>query len=168
MINGEEGNHSYPANASGFTLEPGHIYFTREIDVIRAVVGSCVCVCLWDRKLKYGGMNHYIRGSSKGRQSTAEHGDAATLHLLRLFMEAGSESSNIVAQIFGAAVPEDKTAFRNSEKVEAAKTVLRKRGIKVLSEDTGGSMGRKILFDTSSGEVAVLKVFRLRSEDWYD
>ncbi len=36
----------------------------------------------------------------------------------------------------------------------------------VASEDVGGKKGRKILFDTASGHVAVLKVHDLRREDW--
>lgn len=153
---------------AGYVLEPGHIYFTREIDIIRAVAGSSVCVAVWDKKLGYGGMNNYIRAASPGRQSTAEFGDAATVHLLRMFRDSGSEFQDLKAQIIGGAVPEGKAESHSEDRIKIARNVLKSRGVDVISEDVGGNLGRKILFDTSTGEVAILKVFRLRSEDWYD
>jgi chemotaxis protein CheD len=42
-----------------------------------------------------------------------------------------------------------------------------REGIRVVSEDTGGEKGRKIVFNTGTNEVAVLKVDRLRKGDWY-
>ena len=27
---------------------------------LSTVLGSCVAVCLWDQRLKFGGMNHYM------------------------------------------------------------------------------------------------------------
>jgi chemotaxis protein CheD len=51
--------------------------------------------------------------------------------------------------------------------VNVAKTILNKQEIAITSEDVGGSKGRKLAFKTDSNEAVVLKVERLRQEDWY-
>ena len=50
--------------------------------------------------------------------------------------------------------------------MSVARRALSRRGIRVASEDVGGSLGRKIVFDTGSGQVAVLKVRNIRKSDW--
>jgi chemotaxis protein CheD len=52
--------------------------------------------------------------------------------------------------------------------VEIARKILREKGIAIASEDVGGSVGRKIVFDLATGHVAVLKVHKVRDEDWID
>jgi len=47
------------------------------------------------------------------------------------------------------------------------KKVLFKKKISIISEDIGGKMGRKAVFNTSTNSTAVIKVDSLRREDWY-
>ena len=39
-----------------YHLQPGYIFTSPEPALVTAVVGTCVAVCLYDRRLKYGGM----------------------------------------------------------------------------------------------------------------
>ena len=48
-----------------------------------------------------------------------------------------------------------------------SRKILAKQGIPVVSEDVGGRKGRKIVFNTQTNEIAVLKVGHLRKADWY-
>ena len=151
-----------------YYLEPGYIYFSKAPVTIRTVVGSCVCICLWDRNLKYGGMNHFaypvIRDPGK---ATPLYGNVATAALIDMMSGAGCMNRDIVAQVTGGASPDDGNASDLGEQnVEVAKTLLDRRGLSISSEDTGGNMGRKIVFDTSTGQLVTLKVHHLRSEDW--
>ena len=76
-----------------YMLKPGYIYVSRQISVIRTVVGSCVTVCLWDKVLKFGGMNHFLYPAiSEKSKATAQYGNVATTALVRLMLEAGSET----------------------------------------------------------------------------
>lgn len=52
------------------------------------------------------------------------------------------------------------------ENVRVARRILARRGISVVSEDVGGSLGRKVIFDISNGEIAVLKIRQVRRSDW--
>ena len=39
--------------------------------------------------------------------------------------------------------------------------------IAIVSEDVGGRKGRKVVFNTNTNEIGVLKVEKLRVMDWY-
>ncbi len=47
------------------------------------------------------------------------------------------------------------------------KRELKRHKIQVTSEDMGGIFGRKVMFNTHSGEVVVLKTPKVRQTDWY-
>jgi chemotaxis protein CheD len=44
---------------------------------------------------------------------------------------------------------------------------LKSHRIAVVSEDTGGNMGRKVVYHTQRNEAVVYKVNNLRQGDWY-
>ncbi len=157
------------SRGSSYYVEPGYIYFSRKATVLRTVVGSCVAVCLWDEQRRYGGMNHFLMPQVSDRENaTPRFGNVAVAALVRIMEEAGSERENIVAQILGGGAPEGVTEpSLGARNVHAAREALSRKQIRVISEDTGGSVGRKILFDTGTGELAVLKVHRIREGDWY-
>lgn len=151
-----------------YYLEPGYIYFTRRPASVRAVVGSCVAVCLWDRALKYGGMNHFLMPKTRqADDATPKYGNVACAALIQMMEEAGCDRSNLVAQVLGGASPEGAPRpTLGDENVAMAREVLGRKGVTVVSEDVGGSMGRKLVFDTGTGQLVVLKVHKLRQEDW--
>lgn len=53
------------------------------------------------------------------------------------------------------------------QNVKIAREILKNKGISIIAEDAGGSVGRKIAFDVITGHVAVLKVHKVRKEDWH-
>jgi chemotaxis protein CheD len=153
---------------SSYYLRPGYIYCSLSPATVRTVVGSCVSVCIWDQHMKYGAMNHFrYPATNDPAQATPIYGNVATAELIRMMLEGGSRKEDLVAQIVGGACPDperaDSTGSRN---VEAARLMLGRGGVQVRSEDTGGQMGRKIVFDTGTGHITILKVHRIRDEDW--
>ncbi len=150
-----------------YHLQPGYIYFSSKDSAIRSVVGSCVAVCLWDKKLKQGGMNHFLYPVTKNPdEATPKYGNVATIALVQLMEEAGSQCENMVAQIVGGASPSKNADDIGMQNVFIARTVLEKRDINIISSDTGGNMGRKIIFDLRTGHLIVVKVHKLRASDW--
>ena len=154
---------------STYYIEPGYVFFSRQPATLRTVVGTCVAVCLYDQVLMMGGMNHYLKPKVHDkRKATPKFGNVAIPALLRMMEEAGSRRRDIVAQILGGSAPEGVThPSIGHQNVAMARQVLARRGVRVIGEDTGGSIGRKIIFDTGTGEIAVLRVLKLRSSDWH-
>lgn len=151
-----------------YSLDPGYIYASDSGVVIRTVVGNCIAVGLWDRQKKVGGMNHFRYPESvAATETTASFGDGAMKMLIRLMERLGCDQATLVAQIFGGAAPRnDKKNTLGVRNLEVARKILTYEKILVVSEDTGGFLGRKIMFDTSSGHALVLKVSQLRDSDW--
>lgn len=168
-MSGESGGEIDPRNEVTYMLKPGFLYFCKGQSVVHSVLGSCVAVCLWDTKTKYGGVNHFLYPATNNKsQATVKYGNVATLALVQIMEDAGCRRKDIVAQIFGGGYPEGESGDNVGKKnVEVARKVLERKKIKIVSEDTGGTMGRKIAFDIGTGNVAVLKVQSLRESDWY-
>jgi chemotaxis protein CheD len=158
----------YEIDRIQYYLKPGYTFFSREPALISTVMGAAVTVCLWDRNKRYGGASHFLfpKTLNKG-MATTRYGNVAVLTLIRLLMGDGSEKASLEAQIFGGgdrdSLSEDTLGMQN---VFVARKILSRQGISVTSEDVGGAKGRKLVFKSDTGEVLVLKVGRLRQEDW--
>jgi len=152
-----------------YYLAPRHVYVSARPAVISAVLGSCVSVCIYDKKKCIGGMNNFqLPVAPKAGKATAQYGNAATTALVEVFVRGGSDVTDLEAQIFGGACNSRKsTKDVGKENISVARKVLNKKQIRIVSEDVGGEKGRKVLFNTGSYEIAVLKVEKLRKEDWY-
>ena len=151
-----------------FYLEPGYMYIGSEKSAIKTVLGNCVSVCLWDDKLRFGGMNHFLYPvTHEKNKATAKFGNIATKVLINKMFTAGSIAENIVAQIVGGAEINNDSGL-GIENVNIARKILQKEKIEIKSEDIGGYLGRKVIFDVHNGHLMVIKVHQIRTSDWKD
>ena len=155
------------------TLEPGgnshyllagNLFAHTEPYQVTTVLGSCVSVCLWDSLLRRGGINHYMLPLWNGEGlASPKYGNIAIVKLIERMYDLGSEKRNLRAKIFGGGVVLNVTnPFMNigERNVQLADDVLRSEGIPVLSADTGGNVGRKIIFNTGTGTVLVKRLLK--------
>ncbi|MFH1154160.1 MAG: chemotaxis protein CheD [Pseudomonadota bacterium] len=152
-----------------YFLKPGYIFVPEIPHIISTVVGSSVAVSLFDRKRRLGGMGlfHFPLIKEKNK-ATALYGNVATLTLIAMMVGQGSRHRDLEAQIFGGAFSREISETDiGGENIDIARWVLTKKNIAIISEDVGGEKGRKIIFNTSTNEIAVLKVDALRAVDWY-
>jgi len=153
-----------------YHLEPGGLFTRGEPAMVSAVLGTCVAVCLHDRRLKIGGMNHFLYPKTKWfGPSSSQYGDVSIQALIKMLRQQGSRLEDLEAQIFGGgdapgALSRDKTGHRN---VQIARRILKKNGIRVVSEDVGGIKGRRLIFHTGTNEALVLKTHRIRRGDYF-
>ena len=155
--------------SDNYFLKPGYIFLSANPVVISTVLGSSVSVCLYDRKRKVGGMNHFkLPTIADPKKATAEYGNVATLTLVRMMLHDGSKRKNIEAQIFGGAFQVGISDIDvGHDNVKIARRILAKERLQIVSEDVGGQKGRKIVFDTTKNEIAIIKVEKIRESDWY-
>lgn len=152
-----------------YFLRPGFIFLSRAPIIISAVLGSAVAVALWDEKSCFGGLAHFLYPLAVSKnEATAQYGDAAILHLSKMFKQEGSAKSDMKAQIFGGAATTDSECKRVAENnIATARKILGRLAIKIISEDVGGDMGRKLVYNSNSNEAIIYKVKKLRGGDWY-
>lgn len=152
-----------------YHLQPGYIFTSTEPALISAVLGTCVAVCIWDRRLKTGGMNHFLFPRTGRRaKTTPQFGNVALTALIRMMLSQGSRIQDMEAQIFGGG----RRSLNDSESVgvknvKIARKLLKKNGIPVVSEDVGGIKGRRVLYHTGTNETIIMKTHRLRRGDFY-
>ena len=168
MVIAIAGDHQEVQNGE-YYLKPGYIFLAMGRILISTVVGSCVAICLWDRKNKFGGMSHFLYPIVTGPQeATAKYGNVGTLTLIRMMVSEGSEHSLLEAQLFGGGdILTEEGPNIGRQNVEIARKILNRHGIPIVSEDVGGSKGRKLIYDTGNNQAVILKVDRIRQEDWY-
>ncbi len=144
-------------------LQPGQIHYGGGSYKVCTVLGSCISVCLWDKIMKHGSINHYIfpsipvDGGERGR-----YGDSSIKDMVSKLNKMGSPNSQIVAKIFGGAkmVENNKSEIFSTGKnnIMMALKITRELGIRIVTQDIGGNKGRRICFNMSSGVVETVYI----------
>lgn len=119
-------------------------------------------------------MNHFVlpkyqNFSQKGgrQEMTTRFGNVAIPLLIKMMQEEGASLTDLEAQIFGGAkVVRNISMDIGRENVDIARKILNHFGVHIISEDVEGQLGRKVVFNTLTGEAVVLKVKQLRKTDW--
>ncbi len=150
----ERENGSLDPKTKTHFLYPGRIFTTAEPTTITTILGSCAAVCLWDKRQRIGGMNHYLLtdGADDG-PNRFRYGNNANPALLQQLISLGSQIKDLQAKIFGGASafsirPEESLGQKN---VELAEEFVYKNGIPLLLKDVSGSRGRRLSFQTHDG-----------------
>ena len=129
-------------------IHPGQLCFVTEPTVVTTVLGSCVSVCLYDEEHAAAGVNHFLL--PVGSTESPRFGESANAMLLARFRELGVPVSRLRAKVFGGASMGGSSAGDlASRNVEVAVAFLRSHAIPIVSQDTGGERGRKLIFRTA-------------------
>jgi chemotaxis protein CheD len=153
---------AFPRVVSGQTavlphvyLHPGQVHVSGDPCAITTVLGSCVAVCLFDARIKVGGMNHFLLpDNTRDASAAGRHGESATLLLLERLFELGASVDTMTARIVGGAnmlAALRSTPTLGERNAAVANAVLQEHGVLVTSQDVGGNYGRKLVFSTRDG-----------------
>ncbi len=141
------------------SIHIGEYHATRMPTIIYTLLGSCVAVCLYDRKKCIGGMNHILlpgSASIKNFDDCARYGINAMELLINRTIKLGGEKNHLTAKVFGGAnllpsIPYEKCVGKKN--ILFVLNFLSREGIPVLSQDVGGNDSRKVYFHTDTGDV---------------
>jgi chemotaxis protein CheD len=154
-------------NKSHYLL-PGNLFAHEQEYEVLTVLGSCVSVCLLDPHKKIGGINHYMLPFWNGEGlASPRFGNIAIMKLIDRMLELGSERRHLQAKVFGGGDMLKAThAFMNIGERNAAlaRDMLRDAKIPIVSADTGGKHGRKLVFNTRTG-VVLVKLLKNQIDD---
>jgi chemotaxis protein CheD len=137
-------------------LYASSIYVDKKATEIQTVLGSCVSVCMYDVRLNFGGMNHYMLPLWNGDGlATAKYGNIAIDKLLGKMLSLGSDQKNIIAKVFGGANQLGENSFYSvgRRNIQLAEDVLATHRVRIMATNVGGTIGRKILFHSGTGMV---------------
>lgn len=148
----------------GIIAETPHI-------IISVGLGSCVALTLYDIKQRIGGLSHImmpkinspqsplnIRGEGRGVMKF-QSADTAILVLMDEMIKKGATMPDIVAKVAGGArmFPSYSgiSTGIGEQNIMIVRGLLKKEGIPLIGEDTGGDYGRSVEFYLDSGRVVV-------------
>lgn len=152
---------------TGATIEvyllPGEYFVGDARYRIRTVLGSCVSITLWHRRLRIGAMSHFLlseREHEAAEELSGRYGKDAMALMVAQLQERGVRVRECEAKVFGGgtmfpgieASRQQGIGHRNGV---AAEKLLAEYGIPVVSESLFGTGHRHILFDVATGDVWV-------------
>jgi chemotaxis protein CheD len=146
-------------------LYPSALFASKEPYLVTTILGSCVAVCFWDKINKIGGINHYMLPLWNGQGlASPKYGNIAINKLYEKMLQLGSKKQNIQAKIFGGGEVIETKVLQYSigqRNIEIADDLLKELSIQIVSSSVGGKKGRKILFDTFTGEVRLKFILKI-------
>jgi chemotaxis protein CheD len=138
-------------------LHPSAMVVSSDPKWIITILGSCVAVCLFDRKRAIGGINHFMLPYWNGDGlETPKYGNVAINQLFLKMLDLGAKKEDIACKIFGGGevLGEQNSVYNVGKRnIELAFKQVGEMGIRIESSSTGGKLGRKIYFNSATGEV---------------
>lgn len=140
---------------------PGeHYVSTAGQEMIVTVLGSCVAACVWDTRLRIGGMNHFMLPESGGGDvvpvdKAMRFGNFAMEELINDVLRRGGRRDSLEIKVFGggnvlAGMGSTPIGDRNALFV---RQYLAAEGYRIAAEDLGGPHPRRIHFFPRLGKV---------------
>jgi chemotaxis protein CheD len=132
-----------------------------DASTLKTIVGSCIALCLWDGQSRIGGMAHIMmpRRNGDADAPAGKYADTAVQALVAEMVKRGASTGRLTATCAGGA---SMFAARTREKqtvgdrnFEAVLDCLNRHRIPIRTRDIGGTAGRRIVFDCSSGMICI-------------
>lgn len=150
-------------NVIDLFLQPGEYFVGDASYRLRTLLGSCVSITLWHPALKVGAMSHFLLarrgpGTNASASHDARYGEEAMQLMLAELKQMSVDAGECEAKIFGGGnmfpgqmLPDRMQVGRRNG--EAARELLRRHAIPIVSESLFGTGHRQIIFDIETGDV---------------
>ena len=138
---------------------PGEYFVAKEDLVVMTVLGSCIAACIWDSRLRIGGMNHFMLPEGGG-DTSGRYGSYAMELLINELVKMGSSREYMQAKVFGGgAVVAGMTSMNVGERnTKFVLDYLATERIPVVSKDVMDIYPRKVVFFPVSGKAMVKRL----------
>jgi chemotaxis protein CheD len=155
-------------------LKPGELCISHQPMKVTTVLGSCVAATMFHQKLGIGAICHAMQPVCR-YESPSCHADCAEKNkyvscvisvmierLKRLSVNVGE----LEVKLFGGAIMlgnkarEDRQKTIGQQNIEAALRAFETKGIHLRIAEVGGEYGRKIIFNSKTGEVLLKRIWR--------
>lgn len=137
----------------------GQIAVAQGDAALRTLLGSCIGLVLYDRRLKLGGLAHIVLPKSTGKpELPGKFADTAVPALIeQLQRKAGEEKLKLTAKIAGGANMFNQTSGSTVGElnIQAIEQILAEQRIPVIGRHLGGEQGRRLGFDLATGSVVI-------------
>ena len=138
---------------------PGEYYVTADDMMVMTVLGSCIAACIWDPRVRVGGMNHFMLPEGGG-DTSGRYGSYAMELLINEMMKLGARREHMQAKVFGGGqVMHSFTTMNVGERNTAfVLEYLQTERIAVVSKDVLDIHPRKVCYFPASGKAMVKRL----------
>lgn len=127
-------------------------------ELITFALGSCIGICLYDPQVKLGALIHIMLpiNMEAGRKNTMKYADTGIRETLQQLAGRGARKDRLIAKIAGGAkmfeiAGNSSLGNIGQRNIESVRMNLRKEGIRIVSENVGGSVARTLSFFPATG-----------------
>jgi chemotaxis protein CheD len=152
-------------------LKPGDFHLALTPTLIKTVLGSCITVTMYSSRAGIGAACHALLPACRGEAMScrqvkcpakSRYVECIIPEMILQFQEQGVVMNELEIKLFGGAdimkaSPADHQ-WVGKTNVQMAKTVLARVGMTIKSSDIGGTVGRKLIFDTGTGDVWIKRL----------
>ena len=151
-------DHHFQHNA--LKVLPGEYFVAQEPLAIMTVLGSCIAACLWDSRMRVGGMNHFMLPEGDSADASGRYGSYAMELLINQMMKLGARRETLQAKIFGGGqVMANFTTMNVGERnTRFVQDYLATERIPIVSEDVLDIYPRKVVFFPVTGKAMVKRL----------
>lgn len=126
--------------------------------IITTILGSCISVCLWDKDVGVGGMNHLLLpGLPTDGDPMNTTGAIAMERLINQMVRLGAERPRLRAKLFGGSSMLQGRTDIGERNAEFGETYLKNEGIPCDVKNVGGDQARKLRYFPATG-IAQMKL----------
>ena len=157
------------------TLKPAEMFVTERPTIVRTVLGSCVAVTMFAQRLGVSAICHALLPENVSsaevhetheieRNSIYKYVNSVIPLMVKRLREYGVDPSELEVKLFGGADmminEQAETRFRpvGKSNIDAVVQSMKKYNLQIKVSDVGGTLGRKILFYTHTGEVLLKRI----------
>ncbi|AGX87818.1 chemotaxis protein CheD [Candidatus Symbiobacter mobilis CR] len=145
---------------------PGEYYVSTEDILITTVLGSCIAACIWDSRVRAGGMNHFMLPDGESTEGMGRYGSYAMELLINQMVKLGGRRETMQAKVFGGGqVMAGFTAMNVGERnTEFVLDYLATERIPIISQDVLDIHPRKVCYFPLSGKALVKRLAHAHPE----
>jgi chemotaxis protein CheD len=153
---------------------PGEFYITRGDEAIATVLGSCISACIRDPARGIGGMNHFMlpEDTTQGKSAWLEGAGLATRYgsfamesLINGLLKIGARREQLEVKLFGGGHILKVASDIGGRNIQFARRWLTTEGLRVVAEDVGDVVPRRVVYLPATGKVHVKHLRPLESQE---
>jgi chemotaxis protein CheD len=153
---------------------PGELYVSTHGEMISTVLGSCISVCIRDKKKGIGGMNHFMLPQNNEFSSEAwgnnpvtsasRYGNWAMEYLINAILKRGGEKKDFEVKVFGGGQMMAKMTDIGQKNIIFVYQYLAEEALKIEASDVGDIYARKVLYFPDTGSVKVRRITNVKND----
>lgn len=146
-------------------LNPGELIVTELPHIVTTVLGSCISLTIFSSERQIGIMNHAILPAAPPNYPLSDlfrYVDTSFNYILNKIKSMKIPVDGLEIKLFGGANMMHEVSKYSigvgDKNIEVVLSLIKKNGLFLKARDVGGRYGRRVIFNTTTGEVLVKKL----------